>query len=324
MEIYNLYNSVIQVALVALKKIEEVRGNFRLFMTAFLVALGIFAVVFVLQAIGLYTMAKKRNMTKKWLAFIPFANITLIGKLAGSCEFFGHKMKRAWLYAILAQSIGFVLCALYMLSVFYLFVYCGADIIIDESSGALSYIGAGALGRYACNYYNLSSFFISIVSLIQTVMMLILVMGLFKKYNAKSYVILSFVTLFIPLSKGIIIFILRNNKAIDFDAYMRAKREEYMRRAATYQNQYGGYNQNPYGGYNQNPYGGYHQNPYGAPQPPRPPKEPFSEFADQKEKEAEPFAEFSTSKREEPYRQTPPKNTENPSENGDSDDLFGE
>ena len=50
---------------------------------------------FVLQGAGLFVMAKRRHLKKKWLAFVPFANIYYMGKLAGECGFFGHKMKNA-------------------------------------------------------------------------------------------------------------------------------------------------------------------------------------------------------------------------------------
>ena len=60
---------------------------------------------FILQSVGLYAMAKKRGFKKRALAFIPFANMLYMGKLAGNCNFFGRKMKRAGLYLMLAQLL---------------------------------------------------------------------------------------------------------------------------------------------------------------------------------------------------------------------------
>ena len=58
---------------------------------------------------------------------------------------------------------------------------------------------------------------------------LVLLLGLYKKYNPKNYTALGFLELFVPLSRYIVIFALRNRKAIDYQAYMRARHEAYMR-----------------------------------------------------------------------------------------------
>ena len=50
---------------------------------AIVLGLVIWLAVFILQGIGLYAMAKRRSMKKKWLAFVPFANVYYMGKLAG-------------------------------------------------------------------------------------------------------------------------------------------------------------------------------------------------------------------------------------------------
>ena len=131
------------------------------------------------------------------------------------------------------------------------------------------------------------------------ILLFILLTGLYKKYYAKGYLILSWVGLFLPVSRYIVVFVLRNNKAIDYEAYMRAKREEYMRRNpygpyGPYGGPYnpgnqGPYNQGPYnqGPYNQGPYnqGSYNQGPYGQSGNGTPGQsgsaadDPFAEFA---------------------------------------------
>ena len=78
-------------------------------------------------------------------------------------------------------------------------------------------------------------------------------------------------------------------KAIDYEAYVRQKREEFMRRQQQYYNQYGNPYGNPYGNqYNRPPYNGGYGNPYnGAPnQNPTP---------NNASKDEDPFAEFSSS-----------------------------
>ena len=81
------------------------------------IAIGVFVALTVLQGFGLYRMAKNRNIKRKWLSFVPFANVYMIGKVAGQCSFFGHKMKRAWLYVLIFQVFSFAFCVMDILAV---------------------------------------------------------------------------------------------------------------------------------------------------------------------------------------------------------------
>ncbi|MBP3434327.1 MAG: hypothetical protein J6K50_03545, partial [Clostridia bacterium] len=103
----------------------------------------------------------------------------------------------------------------------------------------------------------------------------------YKKYYPKNYLVLGMLSLFIPLSRFVIVFVLRNRNAVDYDAYMRARREAYMRQQQQYRNTYG----NPYGGGYGSPYNNPYGNPYGGnpyaqqPRPQQEPEDPFSEFS---------------------------------------------
>ena len=96
----------------------------------------------------------------------------------------------------------------------------------------------------------------------------------------KNYMVLGILTLFFPIARFIIIFVLRNREAIDYEAYMRARQEAYARQQQEYYNRYGNPYNNPYGNPYNTPNGNYGA-PYGRPpyNPPTPkPEEPFSEF----------------------------------------------
>ncbi len=161
--------------------------------------------------------------------------------------------------------------------------------MIQNESGSPQWPGLTGFAMYVRNYYYFSDFIVSIAQLAYTIMLFILLMGLYKKYYARGYLLISWLALLVPASRYVAVFVLRNNKAIDYDAYMRAKREEFMRRQQ--QNPYGNpYNRGPYnqGPYSQNPYGGnpYNQPPDGYGQNNNPsggqksaPDDPFSEFA---------------------------------------------
>lgn len=240
------------------------------------VGAGIALVLFLLQGAGLYVMARRAGLKKKWLAFVPFASTFYLGKLAGETHLFGQKMKRAGLYAMLAQ----IVFALFMLAVLIveaiLFVQYKEYIVYntDELTGMLTGISWANLPAEAqpmYTFYLISDYISGTLSLVQAVLVFLLVMTLYRKYAPKNYMLLSMLEIFVPASKAIVIFVLRNREPVDFEAYMRARRDAYMRRQGQY------YGQNPYGGTYGSPYG---QNPYAGQQPqrPTPPDEPFSEF----------------------------------------------
>lgn len=253
------------------------------------IAAAVWLALFILQGVGLFTMAKKAGLKNKWLAFVPFADLILMGKLAGTCSIFGRKVKRSGLYAMLAALVSTLYFAAVIVAQILLFT-----IYRNDSVAGSIWTNLTGFGNFVYNFYMISDLLGGIVELIYVILLFILLTGLYKKYYAKGYLILSWVGLFLPVSRYIVVFVLRNNKAIDYEAYMRAKREEYMRR-----NPYGPYgpyggpynpgNQGPYnqGPYNQGPYnqGPYNQGPYGQSGNGTPGQsgsaadDPFAEFA---------------------------------------------
>lgn len=232
----------------------------------------IWLTLFILQGFGLSAMAKKRGLKKRWLAFIPFANIWYIGKIAGECNVFGQRMKRGGLYTMLAQIFTTVLCGLTIAVQVYLLVVEGAPEY--DQFGFPFWVNLTGFSAVAYKFYGISQYLLPIFQLVYEVFMLILLIALYKRYAHRNYFILSMLALFVPVSRFIVIFVLRNRNGIDYDAYMRARHEAYMRQ----QQQYGGYNPY-YGGYNRNPYGNPYNNPYGNTQnAPKPPEDPFGEF----------------------------------------------
>ncbi|MBQ8885415.1 MAG: hypothetical protein IJY62_03505 [Clostridia bacterium] len=299
MEIYNIYQTVLVFYMQRNKGLEALLGSYRPFIVAFSVAFGLIAALFFLQAAGLFIMAKKRNMSKKWLAFVPFANIWYIGKLAGTCEVFGHKMRRVGLYAMIAQIVDVLVCFSSIAAEVFLFVRHGDSAIVSDY--VIEFMDLSGFANGLSKYYMISEYIYSITGLIYSVMLFILLMGLYRKYYAKGYMLLSWVAIFVPISRYIVIFVLRNNQAIDYNEYMRKKREAYARRYGN-MGGYGGYR--PYGGYGGAPYGngqGGYGTQGGAPYGERPkPEEPFSEFGGASAGRpangaGEPFSEFGGS-----------------------------
>ena len=78
MEIYSLYE-VCRLTLSAFSMVFEWENPTVIFIGGFILGLLGMIAFFILQGVGLYTLAKHRNMQKRWLAFIPFANIYYMG-----------------------------------------------------------------------------------------------------------------------------------------------------------------------------------------------------------------------------------------------------
>lgn len=298
MEIYSIYQFVL-LFLTFLKSGSNLHGGDldvngiaytnQTILISVIVAFAVFLVFFIFQAIGLYKMAKKRGIKHKWRAFFPFINTYFIGKLAGECSVFGHKMKRAGLYAMLAQIGAFLVCGAMVAAEYVLFLPQFADNLNVTNDG---YFWSGLSGFMVAveAFYRSGGLLVSIISLAYQILTLILVMGLYKRYTPRSFRILGIVSAFQPLAKYICIFVLRNREAIDYEAYLRKKQEEFFRRQQEqfqrYQQQFGN---NSYGGFYGNSYANPYNNPYqngqngqnGAPQneQPKQPEEPFGEFS---------------------------------------------
>ena len=277
MEIYSTYESASIIFSLFAKSYTQ------LFTLSVCTGFLIWLALFILQGVGIYTMAKKRELKKRWLAFVPFVNIWYLAKLAGECHAFGHKVKRVGIYAMITQIITVILTVMMIAAEIYLYINHG-DPITQGYFLNPSWADTTGFSRTVEIFYFYTSFSLSILQLLFGVLMMIIMTALCKKYTPKNFMGLSMLAFFIPLSRFIIIFCIRNRKEVDYEAYVRKQREEFARRQQQYRNMYG----NPYNPYN-NPYGNpyYRGNPYGQnntqnqeDKPKEEPKdEPFSEFA---------------------------------------------
>ena len=273
MEIYALFRVFFVIVLIS-----GVQPTFALFCALGMAVVGC-GVLFVLQGIGLYKMAKNRNFKNKWLVFVPFAYLFYMGKLTGPCNIFSQKVKRMGLYAMLAQIATILVCFASLAAVIYLYMAHGL-LLIDETGFLLldeTIVTQGAalsgFAKVCFNYCILSNYILSILQLIYEILVFVLFLGLYKKYIPANYFGMGMLTLFLWPSRYIITFSIRNRQAIDYEAYIRARQEQFMRS----RQQYGNYS-NPYGKPYGNPYGNPYNNPYRQPQQPPKQEDPFAEF----------------------------------------------
>lgn len=249
------------------------------FSAAIAIGLALWLGFFILQGVGLYTMAKRRGLKKRFLAFIPFANIYYMGKLAGDCAVFGHKMKRAGLYAMIAQILATIAALAFVFSEWYLYVFHGLPILSENNLLATPHWeGLTGFASFVYGVYEYGSALYSLLGLVSQILLVILMIGLLQKYSPKNYRILAVLSFMFMPARFIILFVLRKNNPVNFEDYLRRQREAFMRRQQQYYGNYGNpYGRPPYGG---NPYGngGYGNGGNNGGQNP-PPQDPFEEFS---------------------------------------------
>lgn len=316
MEIYSFYTSLSYINLskngIEGISIQSILGALAI---SFLIWLGFF----VLQGFGLFAMAKKKGLKKPSLAFAPFVNLLLIDKLAGDCEIFGHKMKRGGMYAMIAQIAVFVTGFALILAEGVLFTKYAGCINFNRATGEVIWLDLDSLGVALYNFYSVwGSLLNSLFGLAYELLLFVLMISLLKRYAAKNYMILSMLQLFLPISRYVIIFVVRNNKAVDYEEYKRAMYEEYRNRSARYGNPYS----NPYGNRYGNPYSNPYGNPYGTPYRGHNPSQgstdssqnenPFEEFATPNEDPFEDINDYSSNA----------SNNPEPTQDKSEDDFF--
>lgn len=266
---------------------------------ALYVAAGVFAVLYVFKAIGLFTMAKRQGKKKLlWCAFVPFASTYLMGELAGEWRLGKTRVKHIGLYAMLGELVYCALAAFVAGVLVYAFANGMTETYpLEDVNGNLTpYVGWQFSADFpdalytACNVCNVLAV---IFQYVQLILFVFLYIAFFRRYAPASYVWMVVVCALLPVVTPFLIFAFRNRTPVDYDRYMR-ERMEQMRRAR--QAQYGPYGPYGQGGYGQGgPYGqnGYGQNGSGADNG-QEPADPFGEFGSGgKGQGSDPFGEFS-------------------------------
>ncbi len=230
----------------------------------------VYAVCLVFGGIGLSKMAKNAGIAHRWMGFVPILNTYYAGKIAGEAQFFGQKMKRAGLYAAIAEGAYCALSGLNIVSNFLLLPYSKIDIDYSYSEEGVKVIQLDPSRipqnmRWLYEGNTVIQAFSYILNILLIVFLCVIFIALFRKYYYRSPMLMAILSAVLPF-RGFVLFAVRNNKPVDYNEMMRKRMEEVMRR------------QNPYG------QGGYGPNPYGQNgEPQRPPQggstpDPFSDF----------------------------------------------
>ncbi len=215
-----------------------------------------FAIVFIFEAIALYTIAVRNGYKNKWMAFIPFFNTYYIGVCSEKNRFYNVSTKTIGLATAILEV---VLVGLYTFSLV-------SSTLIDPYLVEVedTYLGMSVI-TYQINvdavpenlkwaawvFMYMDRYILRIVNLIFIILDMILLICFFQTYASRRYVLFAVTSILFPVM-GILFFIVRNNKGVTYKDFVRAEQAKQYEQYQQYRQQ--NYN-NPYNqSNNQNPY----------------------------------------------------------------------
>ena len=256
-----------------------------------------FAIVYVFQAVALFTVSGREGYKNRWMAFVPFLNTYYIGVCAQKNRCLG-KIDTI-IVSLIAAILEVVLFCGYLVNDVAFELLRSAGLIeytTEETAYWLSFPTANLIENWydfypeylwaAWCFTYLSNFVLWWVELISLFVQVLVLSSFFQTYAARRYMMFTITSVIFPV-QGILFFIVRNNRAMSYRDYMRAEQEKRYR---MYQQYRQSSEQNPY---NQNPYSRSDGAPVNG-QPYNRPAEPSSVGDD------DPFAEFG-SKNNDPF-----------------------
>lgn len=220
-----------------------------------------FAIIFVFQAVALYTISGREGYKNRWFAFVPFLNTYYIGVCAQKNRCFKTvDTKLIALIAAIVESLLFVGCVINEVGCSLAMPFAevvetneiyGITVTIKEVKTIPENL---AWAGWCYNYlYDYVLRWVELVYLFIEVMVLV---AFFQTFAARRYLLFTITSVLFPI-QGILFFIVRNNQGMNYRDFLRAEQERQYKMYSQYRQQY---SQNPYErNYNQNPYS---QNPY--------------------------------------------------------------
>ena len=221
------------------------------------------AVSFVFKSIAIYVLSKRNGFKKLYLAFIPFLNFILVGKLIGKIMVFGRPIKNIGVWVCIVSALEFLLGFSTYVGVLedVLSLVLNASVTINvplidklEQNLSLSYA------------LLIASLVVSIVKIFFNVSMMF---ALFRKYVPQKYFLYGILSVFFDFMFGFLLFSLRKKEPMTQEDYYR----EMARRRGYYV-----YRVNP-NDFN-NPYNSHNQYNKQSTKPSQTEEDPFPEFSD--------------------------------------------
>lgn len=245
-----------------------------------------YAVIYVFEAVGLYTIAKREGFKNKWMAFLPFFNTYYIGVVSEKNKIYKAKAKYISLAAACVEVVYVALGILYFVAMW--LIFNGGYAVAEYRTAQYGTMTLEIPNGYSASpdlpasltwawwvFANLQDYFLYVVQLAFIVLNVFVMVAFFRTYSPRRYFLISILCVLFPI-KAIMIFVVKNNKSVNYLDYLREQQQRQYRMYQEYmrggQNGAGMNGQNGYygGGYQ----GGY-QDPYAGQRPQTPPEDPF-------------------------------------------------
>lgn len=253
-----------------------------------------FAIVFIFQAVGLYILAGHEGCKNRWMAFVPFLNTYYIGVLG---------QKNRCIRGVSTKTLALILAVFEaILFSLYVFYYVGIAAVApyykptgetttsmwsDQVVDVYGLVGVPDRLAWAAWCYNVLGVILEWVQLAFLFLQVLVLSAFYQTFAARRYFIFTLTSVFFPV-RGIIIFIIRNNRGMNYRDYLRREQERQYRMYRQYTGQ--NFNDSPY---NQNPYSRSYSQP--------PQEDPFRDSFEKGNENAkpqsdDPFSEFNFKK----------------------------
>jgi hypothetical protein len=177
-------------------------------------------VSFIFKGIAVYTMAKRRGFKRLYVAFIPFLNFILIGKLIGNIIVWGKPLKNLGLWVCIFAILEFVVGIFYSLEVFVVL----AELILGALTNTEVTISLGvfqALITPGAFIYVFIDILYSVISLAKIFFDINLMLAIFRLYRPQSSFLYAIVSIFFEFMFGFFLFSLRNVTPTSQEEYYR-------------------------------------------------------------------------------------------------------
>lgn len=104
-------------------------------MVYYLLIIGFSILVYVLQALGMYTIANRRGIHHPWLAWVPFGNLWILGSISDQYQYVaqGKVRSRRKLLVGLNIALGVIMLVLFIVA-----VYAGIQAAIGGEEGLVA------------------------------------------------------------------------------------------------------------------------------------------------------------------------------------------
>ena len=186
-----------------LQEILGVYGAFGIiYLIYYLIALGISVVMYVLESVGLYTIAKRRNISNPWLAWIPFGVYWIMGSISDDYHLRANGKVKNRRMTLLIWYIVLIALAIFTIGT-----------VVNMVIGTVDF-SSGTTNQYAllgdAALIVIAYLLLLVCSIVVTVLMYMALYDLYASCDPDNKVLYLVLGIFVNVLMPILIFICRN------------------------------------------------------------------------------------------------------------------